>query len=295
MVADLSAFRERHEIMRTMHREPSARRDEPGHGLGRTRARVLRLLQDAEVALTAAAAGERLGLHVNSARFHLDGLAEDGLVVRHREDRTRPGRPKMLYAAAVSTAPASRSYQLLAEILTTLVGDALPDPARSAEGAGNAWGRYLSPAVRPSHRPEESESLSTLVQSLDRLGFDSQVVNDPDSLRLEISHCPFLEIARTQDQVVCSVHHGMIRGILDHIDAPLIATRLEPLVEPTRCIAHLQRTSSELDAQASSRPPPETVRPTAGTGPEALATWEGEGGRLDQVAVSFADAAVLPP
>lgn len=288
-----ASVRERHEIMTAMHREPSARGDDPAHGLGPTRARVLSLLQDAEVALTAAAAGERLGLHVNSARFHLDGLAEDGLVVRRREDRTRPGRPKVLYAATDSAArPASRSYQLLAEILTTLVGEALPDPARSAEGAGNAWGRYLSPAVRPSRRPGESESLATLVQSLEGLGFDSQVVDDPNSLRLEISHCPFLEIAKTQNQVVCSVHHGMIRGILDQIDAPLIATELEPLVEPTRCIAHLQRAPSELDAQTSSRPSPAMVPPTAITGPEALATWEGEGGRLDRAIVRSADAAV---
>lgn len=270
--------------MTLMHREPDARNAVPAHGLGPTRARVLMLLQDAEEALTATAAGQRLGLHANSARFHLDGLADEGLAVRQREDRTRPGRPKVLYAAADSPAlSGSRSYQLLAEILTTLVTDALPDPARSAEIAGNAWGRYLSPVVRPSHRPDESESLTTLVRSLDRLGFESRVVNDPDGLRLEVSHCPFLEIAKTQDQVVCSVHHGMIRGVLDNLDAPLIATQLEPLVEPSRCIAHLQRTPSGLGGQPGPRPLSATSPPAATSALEtALASWESEGGRVDQ-------------
>lgn len=244
------------ETMTTMHREHDIRGDVPAHGLGATRARVLALLQDADEPLTAVAAGERLGLHVNSVRFHLDALANDSLVVRHREDRTRPGRPKVLYAATDSAArPASRSYRLLAEILTTLLGDALPDPARSAEDAGNTWGRYLTPAVPPFHHPGEAESLDTLVDSLDRLGFDSQVVNEPDSLRLEVSHCPFLEVAETHHEVVCSVHHGLIRGILEQIGAPLAAAQLEPLVEPSHCIAHLRRTPRGLDTETRSNRP----------------------------------------
>ncbi len=232
------------ETMTTMHREHDIRGDVPAHGLGATRSRVLTLLHDADEPLTATVAGQRLGLHVNSVRFHLDALAEAGHVVRLREDRTRPGRPKVLYAATDSAArPASRNYRLLAEILTTLLGDALPDPARSAEDAGNTWGRYLTPAVQPFHHPGEAESLGTLVESLDRLGFDSQVVDEPDSLRLEVSHCPFLEIAETHHEVICSVHRGLIRGVLEQIGAPLAAAHIEPLVEPSRCIAHLRRTS----------------------------------------------------
>lgn len=242
--------------MTTMHREHDVRGDVPAHGLGATRARVLALLQDADEPLTATVTGERLGLHVNSVRFHLDALADAGHVVRLREDRTRPGRPRVLYVATDSAArPASRSYRLLAEILTTLLGDALPDPARSAEDAGRVWGRYLTPAVQPFHHPGETESLDTLVESLDRLGFDSQVVNEPDSLRLEVSHCPFLEVAEAHHEVVCSVHHGLIRGVLEHMGAPIAAAQLEPLVEPSRCIAHLRRTSRGLDVETSSSQP----------------------------------------
>lgn len=239
-----------------MHGEHDVRGDVPGHGLGVTRARVLALLQDADAALTATVIGERLGLHVNSVRFHLDALADASLVVRHREDRTRPGRPKVLYAANHATArPGPRSYRLLADILATLLTDALPDPARSAEDAGDAWGRYLTPPVPPFHHPGETESLDTLVDSLDRLGFDSRVVDEPDSLRLEVSHCPFLEVAETHQEVICSVHHGLIRGILEQIGAPLTATRLEPLVAPSHCIAHLRRTPSGPGTETRSNRP----------------------------------------
>lgn len=226
--------------MSPMKADSHRRSDDPARGLGPTRARVLALLQDAAEPMTAAAAGARLGLHVNSVRFHLDGLTEDGLVVRRREERSTPGRPKVLYAAA-TTAPgvAHRSYRLLAEILTSLLTDKLPDPAASAEQAGHAWGRYLTPPPQPFQKPQQSQALESLVTALDTMGFDSHIVDEPASLRLEISHCPFLEVAQAHNDVVCSIHLGLIRGILDQTNAPVAAGTLEPLVEPSRCIAHL--------------------------------------------------------
>ncbi|MFZ5848055.1 MAG: helix-turn-helix transcriptional regulator [Actinomycetota bacterium] len=216
--------------------------DDVARGLGPTRARVLALLQDAAEPMTAAAAGARLGLHVNSVRFHLDALTEDGLVTRRREERSTPGRPKVLYAAATTAPPvAHRSYRLLAEILTSFLADRLPDPGGSAEQAGEAWGRYLTPAPEPFRRPREPEALDSLVQALDRMGFDSHVVDEPGSLRLEISHCPFLEVAAEHNEVVCSIHLGLMRGVLEQIGAPASVDTLEPLVEPSRCVAHLSR------------------------------------------------------
>ncbi|HEY0950355.1 helix-turn-helix transcriptional regulator [Nocardioides sp.] len=216
------------------------RTDDPAHGLGPTRARVLALLQDATEPMTAAAVGARLGLHVNSARFHLDALAEDRLVVREREERSTPGRPKVLYAAAdAAPAAAHRSYRLLAEILTGVLADRLPEPSATAEAAGTAWGRFLTPPTPPFQRTEPAAALEVLVASLDAVGFDSHVVDEPDDLRLEVSHCPFLEVAERHHDVVCAVHLGLIRGVLEQTGAGVRATALEPLVEPSRCIAHL--------------------------------------------------------
>lgn len=228
--------------MTTMDIDSEHRSDEPTHGLGPTRARVLALLQDAGEPLTAGAVGARLSLHVNSARFHLDALSKDGLVVRRREERSAPGRPKVLYGAA-SAAPGTphRSYRLLAEILTTFLADKLPDPAASAEEAGQAWGRYFAPTQQPFRRPLETEALDALVGALDRVGFDSHVVDEPPSLRLEVSHCPFLEVAEEHNEVVCSVHLGLMRGLLGQINAPVSVDTLEPLVEPSRCIARMTR------------------------------------------------------
>ncbi|HEX6516208.1 MAG TPA: helix-turn-helix domain-containing protein [Nocardioidaceae bacterium] len=216
--------------------------DDPAHGLGPTRARVLALLQDAGEPMTAAAAAARMGLHVNTARFHLDALTADGLVVREREERSTPGRPKMMYAAA-SSAPgvAGRSYRLLAEILTSYLADRLPDPAASAEEAGHAWGRFLTEPARPFAAPDAEQALDALVDGLGRVGFESHVVDERGSLRLEVSHCPFLEVAEGHNDVVCSVHLGLMKGMLEQMGAPVRAEDLEPLVEPSLCIARLAR------------------------------------------------------
>ena len=223
-------------------REARGRGDDPTRGLGPTRARVLALLQDVGEPMTAVEAGDRLGLHANSARFHLDRLVEEGLVRRQREERITPGRPKVLYAAA-SAAPAvaHRSYRLLAEILTSLLTEQLPDPAASAEQAGRAWGRHLSAPARSPEGADAADALGTLVERLDGVGFDSHLVDVPESLRLEVSHCPFLEVAESHSDVVCSVHLGLMRGILDQAGTSVAVESLEPLVEPSRCIARLHR------------------------------------------------------
>jgi predicted ArsR family transcriptional regulator len=228
--------------MNPMDTESERLVDDPAHGLGPTRARVLALLQDAGEPMTAAAAAARMGLHVNTARFHLDALTADGLVVREREERSTPGRPKMMYAAA-SSAPgvAGRSYRLLAEILTSYLADRLPDPAASAEEAGHAWGRFLTEPARPFAAPDAEQALDALVDGLGRLGFESHVVDERGSLRLEVSHCPFLEVAEGHNDVVCSVHLGLMKGMLEQMGAPVRAEDLEPLVEPSLCIARLAR------------------------------------------------------
>lgn len=221
--------------MTVMATDTPSHGDDPARGLGPTRARVLALLQDTGKPMTAAAAAERLGLHPNGARFHLDALAEEGLVAREPEQRGGRGRPRMLYAVAPAAPRAAhRSYRFLAQMLTSLVSDALPDPARSAEEAGETWGRTLT--TTGAGKPEVAEALAA---SLDRVGFESRPVQDGEGSRLEITHCPFLEVAAERQEVVCALHLGLLRGAAEQLGARRTVRGLEPLVDPGLCVAHL--------------------------------------------------------
>ncbi|HEX5114618.1 MAG TPA: helix-turn-helix domain-containing protein [Pseudonocardiaceae bacterium] len=208
--------------------------------LGESRGRVLDVLRAAGQPVGVQEVAERIGLHANTARFHLDGLVDAGLAERHAEDRNQPGRPRAVYLATTTDVPAGqRSYRLLAEMLTSLVADTVPEPGKAAETAGEAWGRYLADKPAPSQRVDAAEGVRRLSTVLADAGFSPDQVDDPDRPVIPLRHCPFREVAEQHQDVVCALHLGLMRGVLDEVRAPLKADRLEPFVEPSLCLAHL--------------------------------------------------------
>lgn len=215
--------------------------DQPSAALGESRGRVLDLLRGAGRSLGVKDVAERSGLHPNTARFHLDGLVDGGLAERETEDRSRPGRPRVVYRAlAGTTAGGRRSYRLLAEMLTGLIADAVPDPRGAAIAAGEAWGRYLTERPVPSLRVDAEDALRRLVVVLTEAGFAPGPVDDPATPVIPLLHCPFREIAQQHREVVCSLHLGVIRGVLAEVRAPLAVTEFEPFADATRCLAYLE-------------------------------------------------------
>ncbi|NES16006.1 MULTISPECIES: metalloregulator ArsR/SmtB family transcription factor [Micromonospora] len=215
---------------------------DPAPVLGESRSRVLEVLRAAGEPVAVHDVAERSGLHRNTARFHLDGLVDAGLVEREAEDRSVPGRPRIVYRALVSDVPAGqRNYRLLAEMLTSVVADTLPEPDRAAVTAGEAWGRYLVDRPAPSQRIDAAEAVRRLSTVLADAGFAPGPAEGATSPVIPLRHCPFREIAEQHREVVCSLHLGLMRGALAEMRAPLVADRLDPLVQPSLCLAHLDR------------------------------------------------------
>lgn len=221
--------------------------------LGESRARVLEVLRAAGEPVGVQDIAEQVGLHPNTARFHLDGLVDAGLAERQTEERSQPGRPRMVYIATTTDVPAGqRSYRLLAEMLTSLVADTLPEPGKAAETAGEAWGRYLAERPAPSQKVDAAEGVRRLSTVLADAGFAPDRVEDVDRPVIPLRHCPFREVAEQHRDVVCSLHLGLMRGVLDEVRAPLKADRLESFVEPSLCLAHLAPASGRA-ARAGGR------------------------------------------
>ncbi|WP_213450674.1 helix-turn-helix transcriptional regulator [Rhizomonospora bruguierae] len=218
---------------------------DPAPVLGDSRGRVLEVLRAAGEPVAVQEVAQRSGLHRNTARFHLDGLVDAGLAERETEDRRLPGRPRIVYSAVASNVPAGqRSYRLLAEMLTSVVTEALPEPARAAVTAGEAWGRYLVDRPAPSQRVDAAEGVRRLSTVLADLGFDPGEPGDPANPVIPLRHCPFREVAEEHREVVCSLHLGLMRGALAETRAPWVADRLEPFVQPSLCLAHLRPRSA---------------------------------------------------
>ncbi|HZY75800.1 MAG TPA: helix-turn-helix domain-containing protein [Jatrophihabitantaceae bacterium] len=213
---------------------------QPEAALGDSRARVLGVLQDAGTPLGVADVSEAVGLHPNTTRFHLDGLVDAGLVQRATEERETPGRPRTLYSARPEAGRAGpRSYRLLAEILTSYLASQSRQPVTAALAAGTEWGRYLARRPAPFRRVTAEQATADLVRVLDEIGFAPEAVTVGRKRRVLLHHCPFREAAEQHREVVCSVHLGLMRGLLEESGAPLQAERLDPFVEPSLCVTHL--------------------------------------------------------
>ncbi|PRZ44158.1 putative ArsR family transcriptional regulator [Antricoccus suffuscus] len=208
--------------------------------LGGSRRRVLGVLREARRPIDVQEVVQRVGLHANTVRFHLDGLVEAGLAKRGAEDRTRPGRPRTTYAAAVLDDPSDqRGYRLLANMLTGYVATEVKDPAAAARRTGRDWGRYLAGRPTPAQNLDAHGATEQVVRRLADVGFAPEAVEHDGATQVLMRHCPFLETAERHSNVVCSLHLGLMQGMLAETGAPVHTDRLEPFVEPSLCIAYL--------------------------------------------------------
>jgi predicted ArsR family transcriptional regulator len=198
-------------------------------------------LQEAEAPLDARELGTRLGLHVNTVRSHLRVLAEAGLVSARREERTRPGRPRVLYQATAEPldARALTSYRLLAQILASSLAGSQRDPSARAEEAGRVWGAHLIRKPPPFTSISREETIDEVVRLHEQYGFRPELRRAKGGQELVLKRCPFQEEATTYQSVICPIHLGLIRGALTELGTGVEADWLKPFAEPSACVGHL--------------------------------------------------------
>lgn len=200
-----------------------------------SRRRLLDLLQAAPEPVDVAGLAAAVGLHVTTARSHLDVLERAGLVRRAAERDGRPGRPRQLYAAAAAS-EATEGHRQLAEVLAGVL-DADPDngPQR-AEQAGRQWADRQVPTGQRLSWDDGTREVGYL---FDRLGFAPRLV-EATQRRLELDACPFRDLAQAYPHIVCMVHLGLLRGALHNLQvASAERAGLRPFVEPELCVADL--------------------------------------------------------
>jgi predicted ArsR family transcriptional regulator len=209
--------------------------------LGRSRADVLDMLRAADGPLGVREVAQQMGLHPNTARFHLEALTEAGLAVRETEDRETPGRPRIGYRAVADGPAGRRRYRLLAEMLASLIAGIMPEPGKAAEEAGREWGAFLTEQPPPFQRLSAEEAIGKLSAIIAELGFAPQAEagDSAGQHRLCLRQCPFREVAQHHQDVICALHLGLMRGALARMRAPVTADRLDPFVEPSLCVAGL--------------------------------------------------------
>jgi predicted ArsR family transcriptional regulator len=220
----------------------------PAGSTGR-RDEVLQLLRATGDRMGIAEIAGRLGIHANTARFHLDMLVSNGQVECSTDRPGSPGRPAQRFRSVRGMDPmGARHYRMLAEMLvTSLAGQ--PDPGRAAAEAGRVWGRLqATPAPDVADgadvpdcrdRATAVEPVRRLMGMLDELGFAPERPDGDDGPQITLRNCPFLELAVDRSEIVCPIHLGLMQGALESWGSSLTVGRLDAFVEPDRCEAHL--------------------------------------------------------
>jgi predicted ArsR family transcriptional regulator len=108
-----------------------------------------------------------------------------------------------------------------------------PHNAPASDGA-------RAPGGRRAQGLTAAEATLRLEGLLADFGFEPEPGDDHPATHVILRHCPFLDLAETGDRIACSVHLGLMQGALAAMDAPITVTRLDPFVEPDRCVAYLE-------------------------------------------------------
>jgi predicted ArsR family transcriptional regulator len=182
-----------------------------------TRYAMYRELATSTHPLSAQDLADRLGLHANTVRLHLDRLREIGLVEAEAVHRGTVGRPQHVYSLAPS-APSlgfdPPAHALLAGLLGSLAEHVGAGPD-DATAVGEQWGGELT------RRTRTRSCVTALANELDRLGFEPAVGpgdgTAEGAVRIEFLHCPFRELAEAYPELVCSLHRGICAGVIKQV------------------------------------------------------------------------------
>jgi predicted ArsR family transcriptional regulator len=187
----------------------------PGDTLAQpTRARLFALLSDLRRPAPTEELAESLGLHPNGVRTHLERLHEVGLVSRRRERLAR-GRPRDSWTISADAQPGGDPPSGYAQLARWLLRSLVSEDATvgDVEATGREIGREL--ALTDTGVTGERR----LHEVLTALGFQPRrEAVAGDRLTYVLRNCPYREAVRERQQVVCGLHRGITRGLLDTLD-----------------------------------------------------------------------------
>jgi predicted ArsR family transcriptional regulator len=215
-----------------------------------TRAELFALLGELRRPTSTDELAERMGLHPNGVRVHLERLREAGLVARERTRRGR-GRPRDMWTVAPDARPGGDPPTAYADLGRWLARAIAPGKTRlrAVEATGREIGRGL--AARRGAGSAEEKMHAALVS----LGFQPEREVEPGGLlTYRLGNCPYRDAVRENQPVVCTLHRGITRGLLDTL-AP--ETKLSGFVprdpDTAGCLIELRgELADEAHARAES-------------------------------------------
>jgi predicted ArsR family transcriptional regulator len=165
-------------------------------------------------------AARHAGISVKLAAFHLDRMADAGLLevdFRRLTGRVGPGagRPAKVYTASPRpfcvVIPQTR-YALAASMMATALSgqQSGADGAASLAAVADTVGRRLGDEVRAQARTKHARR-EAVHRKLAQLGFEPRV----DGGEVVLRNCVFRELSASHRELVCGMNAALVNGILE--------------------------------------------------------------------------------
>jgi predicted ArsR family transcriptional regulator len=212
-----------------------------------TRRRVYDAVRAADAPQTREAVAAATGITKRLAAFHLDLLAEGGLL---DVDYARPpgrsgpgaGRPAKRYSPApvdIDLQLPARRYDLAARILArAVVESAGRDPAAAAMQAARDEGEQIGRHRRPRGRLSAAATLDTAEGVLTDLGYEPARSGDRC---LRLRNCPFRAVVDVAPTLICGVNDELVTGLLDGLGGHRSVTAALDGAPPDCCVTVARR------------------------------------------------------
>lgn len=179
-----------------------------------TRHRLFRYIAEAPGCVGVAELTDFVRLNHNAVRQHLVVLKEAALVVEEVEERSRPGRPRLLYRLAPEAAGrwgTPGGYAWLASLLSEALRRHV-EPRQVGRDEGHRRGTELAGS---------GERVDLLEGEIERRGFRPTRAEEGRTVEFVLGRCPFADVARSDPDTVCKLHLGLAEGLaegLGHLD-----------------------------------------------------------------------------
>lgn len=212
------------------------------------RRRIYLYVREQTAPVTREETARALGLSRKLAAFHLDKLADAGLLsyeYKRPPGRSGPGagRPAKQYRISdmeLEFSVPERRYDLMGRLLVDAVQSEAPDdiPKVHAFETAREAGLELGEKVRQERRlrpPGADRTLAVAAEVLSDHGFEPTRVDDEIILR----NCPFHALSRYAPGLVCGMNQAFIEGIVRGLGNRNVEAALEP--KPGQCCVTLRR------------------------------------------------------
>jgi predicted ArsR family transcriptional regulator len=203
-------------------------------------------------------ASDALGIARHTAKFHLDKLAEEGLLdtsYKRLTERRGPGagRPTKLYARSsrqLSVILPERRYDLAGQLLATAIENSATQgtsPADALKTVAAGWGRDVADQARAAAGPRSSPErlLDCTCEALAEEGYEPHRSGGGIVLR----NCPFDALAREHTELVCGMNLAILDAATEQLPEISLDARLEP--SPDRCCVVLEPADDSLKAPST--------------------------------------------